>query len=402
MVLAINGGPPACIVNWPTWPMWDDRERNGLIAVLESGQWWFGERVHRFEADFAAAQDARFAVTASSGTTALETMLEALDIGPGDEVIVPPYTFISTASAVLRAGAIPVFADIEPDTWGLDPVDAARKITTRTRAIMPVHFGGRIVDMDCFNALGQERGLLILEDACHSWGGKWKGKGTGALGRCGTFSFQVSKNLASAEGGIILTDDEALAERCRSITNCGRMPGGAWYEHAIIGSNLRLTEFQAALLLAQLTRLEEHTFRRQANGAYLTEHLRGLPGIGVLREDPRITRRPYHLYPFRVDPKALGITRDRFVAALEAEGVPASAGYLRPLYRNKVFQDLHTMRVNPGLELDYPSVFCPVCERACDETVWLSHTLLLADEFAMGDIVNAIEKVVEHAREVPA
>lgn len=400
--LAINGGAKACNVKWPAWPMWDERERNGLLDTLESGEWWYGERVKKFEDDFAAFQDARFGVTASSGTTALETMLQALDIGPGDEVIVPPYTFVATATAVLRVGAIPVFADIEADTWCLDPNDVLRKITPRTKAIMPVHFGGRIVDMDLYNKIGLQHNVLILEDACHSWGGKWQNKGTGALGRCGAFSFQVSKNIASAEGGIILTDDEALAGQCRSITNCGRIAGGAWYEHANIGSNLRLTEFQAALLLAQLSRLEEHTLRRQRNGAYLTAHLRDLSGICVVREDPRITRRAYHLYTLRVDPQTLGITRDQFVKALNAEGVPASEGYTRPLYKMAVFQNLKQMRTNPGIALDYTQVSCPITERACDETVWLSHTLLLADEAAMRDIVNAIEKIVTHSQEVPA
>jgi dTDP-4-amino-4,6-dideoxygalactose transaminase len=382
--------------------MWDERERSGMLGVLESGEWWYGERVREFEAQFAEFQDARFGVTTSSGTTALETMLQALDVGPGDEVIVPPYTFIATATAVLRAGAIPVFADIEANTWGLDPDDVVRKITPRTKAVMPVHFGGRIVDMEAYNEIGRQHNVLILEDACHSWGGKWKGKGTGALGRCGAFSFQVSKNVSGAEGGIILTDDESLAEQCRSITNCGRVAGGAWYEHANIGSNLRLTEFQAALLLAQLSRLEAHTLRRQANGAFLTEHLRDIPGICVVQEDPRITRRAYHLYTLRVEPQTLGISRDRFVKALGAEGVPASPGYLHPLYKNAVFQNLKGMRANPGIELDYTRVSCPVSERACQETVWLLHTLLLADETAMRGIVNAIEKVVSRAHEVPA
>jgi dTDP-4-amino-4,6-dideoxygalactose transaminase len=381
--------------------MWDARERDGLLDALESGEWWYGKRVKQFEAEFAAFQDARFGVTASSGTIALETMLQALDIGPGDEVIVPPYTFIATASAVLRVGAIPVFADIEADTWCLDPNDVLRKITARTKAIMPVHFSGRIVDMDLYNEMGRQHNILILEDACHSWGGKWNGKGTGALGRCGAFSFQVSKNVASAEGGIILTNDEALAEQCRSITNCGRVAGGAWYEHGNIGSNLRLTEFQAALLLAQLSRLEEHTLRRQVNGAFLTERLRDIPGICVVREDPRITRRAYHLYTLRIEPQTLGITRKQFVDALAAEGVPASEGYGRPLYKMAVFQNLKGMRANPGIALDYTQVNCPVCERACDETVWLFHTLLLADASAMRDVVSAIEKVVSHAHDVP-
>lgn len=399
--LAINGGEKTTNIQWPPWPMWDDTERNALIDTFDSGKWWYGERVQQFEEEFAAFQDARYGVTASSGTTAIETALQALEIGPGDEVIVPPYTFIATASAVLRVGAIPVFADIEPDTWGLDINAVKRKITPRTKAIMPVHMGGRIVDMDAFNALGRERNLIIIEDACHSWGGKWKGKGTGALGRCGMFSFQVSKNIAGAEGGIILTDDEALAEMCRSITNCGRTVGGEWYGHANIGSNLRLTEFQAAILLGQLSRLEEQTLRREANGAYLNEALKQIPNICITREDPRVTRRPYHLYAFRLDLNGLGISRQRFVDALSAEGVPASVGYTRPLYKHAVFQNLHEMRANPGIKLDYVNnQDCPVCEQLCDDTVWLFHTLLLKDQSAMDDIIRAIQKVVAHAGEL--
>jgi dTDP-4-amino-4,6-dideoxygalactose transaminase len=407
--LAINGGRKTCESVWPSWPIWDDSERAGVMDVLESGKWWYGERVKQFETEFAAFQDARYAVTASSGTTALETLLEAADIGPGDEVIVPPYTFIATASAVLRVGAIPVFADIEPGTWSMDPEAAVKCITPRTKAIMPVHFGGRIVDMDRFLAIGREHNVIILEDACHSWGGKWQNKGTGAIGRAGVFSFQVSKNIASAEGGIILTDDQALAEQCRSITNCGRTLDGAWYDHANLGSNLRLTEFQAAILLGQLSRLESHTLQRERNGAYLTERLAEMPAIDTLTEDSRITRRPYHLYTFRLNSGLLGVSRERFIKALEAEGVPASPGYLRPAYKMGVFQNINdpgvggrVMRANPGIALDYSKVHCPVAERACMETVWLSHTLLLADADAMRGIADAIEKVLAHAAEIPA
>jgi dTDP-4-amino-4,6-dideoxygalactose transaminase len=404
--LAIDGGDKACTTTWPRWPVWDDAERNALLGVLESGSWWFGERVREFERAFAAFQGARFGVTATSGTTALETALVALGIGAGDEVIVPPYTFVATASAVLRVNAVPIFADIEPLTLCIDPADVARKITPRTKAVIPVHLGGRVADMDRLLAIARPRGIHVVEDACHSWGSQWKGKGTGAIGTCGVFSFQASKNITSAEGGIILTDDAELAERCRSITNVGRRPGEAWYRHFVLGSNLRLTEFQAALLLAQLTRLEAQTETRQANADILTEGLREVPGIVVFENDPRMTRRGIHLYCFRLDLPRLGVTRDRFIETLAAEGVPLMQGYDTPLYRNPMFG-----RAEDGPRgcpvscpyyagaVDYEKVICPVCEQACRDTCWIFHTFLLAEPAAMHGIVRAISKVCEHFTE---
>ena len=405
--LAINGGGKTCANAWPTWPVWDDRERQALLDVLDSGKWWYGERVHEFESAYADFQGAKYGVTATSGTTALEAALLALGIGAGDEVIVPPYTFVATASAVLRVNAVPIFADIQPHTLCIDPDDVERKITPRTRAVIPVHLAGYVADMDRLNALAAARRIAVVEDACHSWGSQWKGKGTGALGACGVFSFQASKNITSAEGGIMLTDDEELAEQCRSFTNVGRRKGGAWYQHFLLGSNLRLTEFQAALLLAQLTRLEEHTLRRQANAAILDAGLREIPGIAVIENDPRMTRRGYHLYCFRLDLGALGVARERFLEALSAEGVPCTPGYTLPLYRNPLFQHRHEgARGCPvtcpyhGQPVDYAVVSCPVCEQVCADTCWIFHSALLADEAAMQGIVAAVSKVVENVREL--
>ncbi|MCL5273207.1 MAG: DegT/DnrJ/EryC1/StrS family aminotransferase [Chloroflexi bacterium] len=401
--LAINGGEKTCNIEWPTWPIWDDHERQGLLAVLESGQWWYGERVKEFEEAFAAFQNAMYGVTATSGTTALETALTALGVGSGDEVIVPPYTFVATASAVLRVGAIPIFADIQPHTLCIDPDDVARKITPQTKAIIPVHLAGYVADMDRLCEIAQANHLALIEDACHSWGSQWKGKGAGAIGTCGVFSFQASKNITSAEGGIILTDTEQVADDCRSYTNVGRRKGGAWYQHFNAGSNLRLTEFQAALLLAQLSRLEAHTLKRQANAALITDGLRGIPGIIPLENDPRMTRRGYHLYTVRLDLDALGITRERFVEALTAEGVPASSGYTIPLYKNPLFERISTdptRRPYLGDRIDYRQVHCPVCEQVCADTFWLSHTLLLADESAMHQIVAAVRKVCDNVSEL--
>jgi dTDP-4-amino-4,6-dideoxygalactose transaminase len=282
-----------------------------------------------------------------------------------------------------------------------------RKITPRTKAVIPVHLAGFVADMDRLNALAKVHNLAIVEDACHSWGGKWKGKGTGTLGACGVFSFQASKNITSAEGGIMLTDDEEVAEQCRSFTNVGRRKGGAWYEHFLLGSNLRLTEFQAALLLAQLSRLEEHTLKREANAKILNRGLRDIPGIAVIEDDPRITRRAYHLYCFRLDQGKLGVTRERFLEALNAEGAPSTAGYTTPLYKNPLFQHRHEGAKGcpvtcpyHGHPVDYTAVSCPVCEQVCQDTCWIFHTALLADEQDMRGIVAAVGKVVENIAEL--
>lgn len=405
--LALHGGPKACPHEWSSWPLWDERDREELIAVLESGDWWYGERVRAFEERYAAFHGATYGITASSGTTALEVCLAALGIGAGDEVIIPPYTFVATASSVLRAGAIPVFADIQPDTLCLDPDDVERKITARTRAIMPVHLAGHMADMDRLRDIAGAHSLRIIEDACHAWGSQWRGKGAGAVGDCGAFSFQVSKNISSGEGGIILTDDKEIADNCRAITNCGRREGEEWYAHYSVGSNLRLTEFQAAILLGQIGRYPEHLTRREDNARRLNDALRGTPGIQLVENDPRMTRRSYHMLAFRVDADALGTTRARLLEAFEAEGVPAREGYPHPLYANPMFQRIDESGI-PGLAgwpfghpiPDYTKVSCPVTEQVCKDTVWIAHTALLAEPAAIADIAAGIRKVIDHASDL--
>lgn len=400
---ALLGGTPVCPGPWPAWPVFDETERRLLNAVLESGRWWYGERVREFEAAYAAFQGARHAVSCTNGTTALEMGLRALGVVEGDEVIVPPYTFVATASAVITVGAVPVFADIEPDSLNLDPADVERKLTPRTRAIIPVHVGGRIADMDRLGALAARHGLRVLEDAAHAWGSQWRGRGAGTLGRAGTFSFQVSKNITAGEGGILVTDDAALADLCRSFSHCGRRSGGAWYDHDYLGSNLRMTEFQAAVLLAQLQRLPEQMARRAANAELLDRALAGVPGLRLLPPEPRLTRRSYHMYIFRVDEAALGLSRDRFLEALCAEGVPASKGWYRPLYRNGLFQNAHRGPVHgitaplAAKGVDYTTVECPVCEQVCRDAVWIAHPALLAEPEQVRRIADAVARVVEHA-----
>ncbi len=395
--LALLGGEPVrgAGKTWPTWPVFDDSERQALLGVLETGKWFYGDHVAAFEEEYAAFQGAGQCVTVNSGTAAAEVVLQALGIGPGDEVIVPPYTFIATASAVARVGATPVFADLD-DTWCIDPDAVAAAVTPRTKAIMPVHFGGRICDMDRLNDIAADRGLPIIEDACHCWGGRWVGRGAGTLGVCGIFSFQVSKNITAGEGGAIVTDDPALAARCRSITNCGR--GGKelpWYHHINLGTNARMTEFQAALLRCQLKRLGEQTLLRERNAAILNNELEKIGGLEPQPKSNRITRRAYHLYCLRINEAEFGCSRAQFAAAANAEGWPVGPGYPLPLYEQPVFKNW------PGGI--YNNCRCPVAEDLCRRSgLWMTHEKLLATEQDMWDIVEAAKKIKENAAALSA
>lgn len=400
---AILGGQPACPEPWPTWPIHDQDEETRLLKVLRSGEWWFGENVQQFEQEFATFQGAKYGVTCTNGTTAIEMGLRAIGVVEGDEVIVPPYSFISTASAVATLGAIPVFADIQPETLCIDPDDVAKKITPRTKAIIPVHIAGLMADMERINALAKEHNLVVLEDAAHAWGSQLQRRGAGTWGACGTFSFQVSKNITAGEGGILVTDDEDLADLCRSFTHCGRTKDSQWYDHNLLGSNLRITEFQAAILLAQLGRLADQVERREHNAARLNEALAEIPGIRCLASAPQMTRRSYHMVIFRLEESTFGLSRDLFIKALNAEGVPASEGWYRPLYQNGVFQNAHEGPAH-GIRspladkgVDYRNVSCPVCEQVCRDAVWIPQNVLLADEAQIESLILAIQKVAQHA-----
>lgn len=402
--LALNGGSPVRARPFPAWPVVGSEERERLLSVFDSGKWWYGEQVSGFEKEFAGFHDAKYGISCTNGTAALELCLAACGIGGGDEVIVPPYTFFATASSVMRANAVPVFADIRLDTCNLDPEDVERKITCRTKAVIPVHFGGLPVDMDAFNSLAEKYNLKIIEDACHSWGSKWKGKGTGALGNCGAFSFQMSKNITAGEGGIVLTDDKALADTARSYSNVGRMEGKVFYEHYLAGGNLRMTELQAAILLGQFSRLKDQTLKRDVNATYLSQKLKDIRGISLIKRDPRVTPvRGYHMYIFRyLEEEWSGISREKFLKSLNAEGIPANSGYPIPLYKNPVFLKKQTAS-GSRLEYektDYEKTVCPNAEKICKEACWIPHAVLLAETKDMQDIADAVSKIRERLEEL--
>lgn len=406
--LAVNGGPKTRTVPFPSWPVWDGNDEAALLAVLRSGKWGVlggqDSRVREFGQAFAAYQGAKYGVPVVNGTVALRVALLAAKLAEGDEVIVPPYTFQATATAVVENNCVPVFVDVHPDSYNLDPALIEAAITMRTRAIIPVHFAGQAADMDRIMTIARRRNLIVIEDAAHAHGAEYKGRRLGSIGQMGCFSFQSSKNLTSGEGGIVITSDDRLLTLIHAIHNCGRMPDSEWYDHRILGMNYRLTEFQAALLLCGLKRLDEQTARRDANGRYLNAKLSQIPGIRPMPRGQGETRHSYHLYMFRYDAAAFGgVPRKRFLEALAAEGVPCSPGYDIPLYRQpfflqKAFGPYHASK-RPNL--DYAAVQCPVCEKACsEEAVWLFQSMLLGDANDVDDIVRAISKVYDHREEL--
>jgi dTDP-4-amino-4,6-dideoxygalactose transaminase len=403
-MLALFGGTPVRSRPFPSWPIFGDEEEARLLGTLRSGKWGrlHGEEVSEFEQRFASMHGCAHGIAVANGTVSLRIALMAAGIRAEDEVIVPPYTFISTASAVVEANAIPVFADIDLNTFNLDPAAVASAITPRTRAIIPVHFAGQPADMDAIMEIARARDLVVIEDAAHAHGASYRGRPAGSLGQLASFSFQSSKNLTAGEGGIITTNDDALAESCRSIQNCGRVPGGVWYEHHVIAGNYRLGEFQGAVLNGQLDRLEEQTHTRDANGRYLASRIASLPGLHPQARSADCTRHSYHLFMLRIDAAAFGAPRAAVLKALEAEGIPCGAGYgfslpQQRLFRNKAFGPYLS---GASARLDYREVRCPASDLLCrEQSIWLEQHLLLGSTADADDIAIAFEKIYEH-REV--
>jgi dTDP-4-amino-4,6-dideoxygalactose transaminase len=392
------GGTPIRSRPFPSWPIFDESDEQRVLSAVRSGKWGRldGEEVAQFEKQFAQMHGCKHGIAMVNGTVSLRLALLAAGLQAEDEIIVPPYTFYATAAAVVEANMIPVFADIDLDSFNLSP-DAVRvAITDRTRAIIPVHFAGQPAEMDAINKIGSEHNLLVLEDAAHAHGASWRDQPAGCLGKIASFSFQSSKNLASGEGGIITTNDDQLADQCRSLHNCGRIPTGVWYEHHTISANYRLSELQGALLNAQLVRLDEQTDTRDANGRYLAEKLRQLPGVYPQRIPTECTRHSFHLFMMRLDGNAFGAPRAAVIEALHAEGIPCSAGYGyslydQPLFRNKAFGPyLHHARDR----LDYSQVHCPNSDLICrEQAIWFGQSMFLGGRDDMDDIYRAFEKI---------
>lgn len=399
---AIAGGTPVRTASFSPWPVFDDEESQAVERVLRSGVWGTrGPEVEQFEQEFALLTGAEHAIGVCNGTVSLECILRALGIGRGDEVVVPAYTFIATASAVLMVGATPVFADIDPDTACIAPDSFADAVTSNTKAVIPVHMAGCPADLDALSEIATPRGIRIVEDCAQAHGARWRGSHVGTMGDAGSFSFQNSKNITAGEGGAIVTGSSDLADACWAVHNIGRIKSGEFYEHFVIASNLRLSEWQAAILRVQMRRLREQLAAREAAAAYLDTELGSLVGLQPMRRDSRVSAHAHHLYMIRIGTQELGgLTKRQFIAAMRAEGIPCFAGYT-PLTRQPMLRSEGAKRV-VARSIDYYATEIPGAERLCDEVIWIPQNVLLSSEADWAHVVAAAEKIVTNPRAVIA
>jgi len=407
---ALLGGAKAHPDPFPAWPVFDQVEERAILDTLRSGKWYRGggKTVARFEEAYAQLTGAKTCLATANGTSALITSLNAMAIEPGDEVVVPPYTFVATVNAVLRQYAVPVFVDTDPETFQMDARKLEAAVTPRTRAIIPVHLGGNACDLDAILPIAARHSVPVLEDACQAHLAEWRGRKVGTFGLAGCFSFQASKNLNSGEGGAILTNDEDLRERCFAFHNNGSgfRSIGANFIYRTTGCNLRMPEFQAALLLAQMTRIEAQARTRAENASYLTSMLKEIPGIAPARMYENCTRNAYHLYMFRYDRHHFAdLPRSVFLKALAAEGIPASGGYTQLNTQPFLKDALHTRGYQRILSAKEIAAWegrnrCPANDALCDQAVWFVQTMLLAPRKSMEQIAAAILKIQKHAADL--
>lgn len=404
--LALLGGEPVKKTPFPAWPQYDESERQALMEVLESRVWWRtpGTKTLQFEREFAAYHQAKHGIAVTNGTAALEVVMAALGICPGDEVIVPDFTFVATASAVLFAGALPVLVDVLPTTYCIDPQLVEAAITPRTKAIVGVHMAGHPADLDALQEIARKYNLYLVEDSAHAHGSEWKGHKIGAIGDIGTFSFQASKLMTAGEGGMIITNNDDLERAARSAHDCGRLPGEWFYAHFNYGSNYRLSEWQGAVLSQQLKRLDSQAAVRTRNAVYLDKTLPSIEGITPQVQDARVTRNGHYAYIFTYDRKAFaGLPTEKFIQAFNKEGIPTQASY-PPLHDLAVFKSgAYRKRLPPQMANEkHAFLDAPFTNtlRAARETVWLPNPVLLGSEEDMTLVVEAIRKIQRHAKEL--
>lgn len=423
--LAINGGAPVRAEKPLPWPRATEADEKAVLEALREGPWSriSAERAHDFEREFADFQGARYGLAVNSGTSALELGLLAMGIRPGDEVIMSPYTFMASATSVVVTRGVPIFVDIEADTYNIDPALIEDAITDRTFAIMPVHFGGRACDMERILDIARRHDLRVIEDSSHAHGATWNDRGLGTIGDVGAFSLGSGKNLSAGEGGILLTNDEAIYWNAAQlhdlwtgglVQRSGDEGGGSFiagknWMFPQAAPNYRMPEILAALLSSGLTRLETETQSRADGGLYLDELLEGVSGIDILRRDDFITRNSHHIYTLKYRPGPFGdLPRLTFVEALKAEGIPVNVAYPRGCHKQPLFHEYNGKPEWPyntffgDREIDYGAMECPVTDFLCEhETIWLSGSYMLdGGRKGMEQVAEAVDKVKANRAEL--
>lgn len=392
--LAINGGKPEKTKPFPEWPQADEREYGLLQEVAKSKKWWrmSGNKVEEFEKKFANEHDAKHCLGVTNGTSAIELALSSLEIGEGDEVIIPAFTFISTATAPVYCNAIPVPVDVDPNTFCMIPESFERAITPRTKAVIPVHMAGQSCNMDAICDIAEKHNIRIIEDAAHAHGAEWKGRKIGTFGDFSIFSFQNGKIMTCGEGGALITNSDELYEKAYLIHGVGRPKGDKVYRHVLLGNNCRMNEFQGAILLAQYERLAEHNRLRHRNATLLDSFLTEIPGIKPQTCDENATLNTHYMYMFYYDTEHFnGMSRYDFVEALIAEGIPAFIAY--PVVSNTEFFRENKFRGHIHKKLESSQYIVPHAEKIANEVVWLPHFTLLGDEQDVAEIAAAIKKI---------
>lgn len=404
--LAILGGEPVRKnKSWPSWPYCDEKVVDTVAKTTKSGVWCRIQSksgtVPTFEKEFARLLRAGGCVAVGAGTQALHTCVEALGIGPGDEVITSPYTDPGTIASILCARALPVLADLDPESFQIDPDDVERRITENTRAIMPVHIMGQPADMDRIMAIARKHNLKVIEDACQAHLAEYRGKKLGTIGDLGAFSFQASKTIACGEGGAVVGNDEQLMDRCYTVHNHGTSRRGAT---ETIGPKYRMNEFEAAVLMGQLPGVKERFERRNENADYLNAKLKGFPGVAPQKRYEGTASGAFYIYGMTYRREHFdGIERDAFVRAVRAEGIGLgpyigqglhTQPWVDHVLNSKVYQRMFSAE---RLEQYRQQNRCPNCDRVCQEVVKISASgVLLGSKEDMDDILNAIFKVYEN------
>ena len=412
--LALLGGTPLRTTPFPRHPVVGEEEKKAVLDVLERGELstfiaapgrYFngGTNIKEFERRFAAHHDVAHAVAFNSATAALHAAVVAVGVEPGQEVIATPYSFTSSATCALMHNAIPVFADIEDDIFCLDPRAVERVISPLSKAVIPVHLFGHPADMDAFMALGRRHGLKIIEDCAQAPGARYKGRLAGTIGDCGIFSFTENKNITTGEGGMLITNDDAIAEAARMVRNHGEMVVEGQkvrtYSPSMLGWNYRLTEMEAAFGIVQFGRMDRLNAARQELADYLTSKLTGIPGLAPPVVRPSCSH-VYYIYAMKYDAARTGIPRATFVKALAAEGIPFGAGYVPPLYLTPLYHENRpfAFRHYTGAAR-YDKGLCPVTERLYErELIQTQIARPPATRTDMDDVIAAIHKVLDGRR----